>query len=143
MKPNANSLYPQSGVIPFRFEASGIKVMLITSMRRKRWIIPKGLIEEDMTAAESAQMEAFEEAGIKGRIYPDIIGEYQRQKWDGVCEIRVFLLEVKEVFDEWPESSFRKRMWMSSDEAEQLVEEGALKNIFRKLASYIDRARLG
>lgn len=143
MEANGNLIYAQSGVIPFRFEAGEIKVMLITSMRRKRWIIPKGLIEEDMTAAESAELEAFEEAGIRGKIYPEVIGEYQREKRDGVYKIKVFLLEVEEVLDEWLESSFRERKWMSSGEAKQLVEEGALKKIFRELPSYIERAKFG
>ncbi len=140
-EPSQNLIFPQSGVIPYRFEAEGLKVMLITSLRRKRWIIPKGIIEEDMNATESAQAEAFEEAGIKGKIYPEVIGEYQREKWGGVCKIKVFLLEVDRVFDEWPESSLRDRKWLSPEEAEKLVTDPNLKKMLTNLTSYIENAK--
>jgi 8-oxo-dGTP pyrophosphatase MutT (NUDIX family) len=55
-------------VIPYRIRDGKIEVMLITSSTRKRWIIPKGMIEPDMTPQDSAAKEAWEEAGIIGQV---------------------------------------------------------------------------
>jgi 8-oxo-dGTP pyrophosphatase MutT (NUDIX family) len=89
-----------------------LEVLLITSRRRGRWIIPKGLIEPGMSPAESAAMEAFEEAGVRGRIGDQPIEEYSYKKWGGVCGVKVYLLEVDEVFDDWPEADIRRREWI-------------------------------
>ena len=80
--------YEQSGVVPYRWLEGRLEVLLITSLRRGRWIIPKGIVEPDMTPAESAAMEAFEEAGVKGRVGTEPIGEYTVNKWGGVCGVR-------------------------------------------------------
>ena len=82
--------YDQSGVIPYRVENGQIQLMVITSRGRKRWIIPKGVIEKDLSPAESAVKEAFEEAGIRGRVSEIPLGEYQYQKWGGTCTVQVF-----------------------------------------------------
>ena len=44
-----------------------LEVLLITSLNSKRWIIPKGWPEADLTAADSAAREAFE-AGLPMRL---------------------------------------------------------------------------
>jgi 8-oxo-dGTP pyrophosphatase MutT (NUDIX family) len=64
-------LVEQSGVIPYRIENGQIEVMVITSSTGKRWVIPKGLIEPDMTPQDSAAKEAWEEAGLLGKVFPD------------------------------------------------------------------------
>jgi 8-oxo-dGTP pyrophosphatase MutT (NUDIX family) len=107
--------------------------MLITSRRRRRWIIPKGLIEPGMSAAESALSEAFEEAGVTGRIGDQPIDEYHYKKWGGVCGVKVFLLEVDRVLDEWPEFDIRSRQWMPLDDAVAAAEPQALKDVIRTL----------
>ena len=46
-------LYRQSGVIPFRRRGAAIEILLITSRSGKRWVVPKGSVEPDLTPAES------------------------------------------------------------------------------------------
>ena len=122
-------LYNQSGVIPFRRDGDDIKILLITTRHRKRWIIPKGVVEPGLSPQESATEEAFEEAGIRGNIYPDSIGEYQYNKWGGVCTVKVFLFEVMEILDDWPENYIRQRNWVNVTEAVEIIEEPALKEM--------------
>ena len=122
-------LYNQSGIIPFRRDGDDIKILLITTRHRKRWIIPKGVVEPGLSPQESATEEAFEEAGIRGNIYPDAIGEYQYNKWGGVCTVKVFLFEVTEILDDWPESDIRQRRWVSITEAVEIIEKSALKEM--------------
>ncbi len=49
MRTQPDYFYNQSAVIPFRFRRDKLEVLLITSRRRKRWIIPKGIVEQDLT----------------------------------------------------------------------------------------------
>lgn len=121
---NGNSpVYRQSAVVPFRFETGSPKLMIITNVQGKRWIFPKGLVEQDMTAADSALREAYEEAGIEGAVLPGSVGSYTYEKWGGTCEVEVFLMRVENVLDEWPESEWRQRKWVSPDEARTVIDE--------------------
>jgi 8-oxo-dGTP pyrophosphatase MutT (NUDIX family) len=122
-------IYEQSAVVPYRRRAGELEVLLITSIRRGRWIVPKGLVEPDMSPPESAANEAYEEAGVRGRVDPRAIGEYSFSKWGGVCEVQVFLMEVTEVFDHWLESDVRERQWAAAAEALELVEDVALREL--------------
>ena len=135
--------YTQSGVLAYRFnkgkasEQSPLEILLITSRKGKRWVIPKGIVEPGMSPQESAIKEAFEEAGITGRISNEAFGSYTRKKWNGRCNVEVFPLEVTTVFDEWPEADFRQREWLSVEEAASRVREEPLKAILRKLPEKI------
>lgn len=128
-----NYLFNQSGVVPYRIAGNEVEVLLITSRRRKRWIIPKGIVEPDLSPAESAAKEALEEAGVTGILHPDEIGEYAYEKWGGICHVKVFLLQVTQVLDSWEESFLRDRRWLSLPDAIELIEERDLQNILRSI----------
>ena len=125
--------YNQSAVIPYRIIHEEIEVLLITSRRRKHWIIPKGVIDLGSSAGESAAREAYEEAGIKGRLSDSPIGEYQYKKWGGTCTVKVFTLEVQTVLETWPEASTRQRQWLTVKDAAQTVEEPELQRLILKV----------
>lgn len=127
-----NSRYDQSAVIPFRFKKNQIEILLITSLNSGKWIFPKGIIEEDLTAQESAAKEAFEEAGVEGEVLDILIGDYSYNKWGGICHVRVYPFHVKKIFDQWPESGERKRCWILQAEAINLVEKSDLKQLLLK-----------
>ena len=142
MAMRSDTKYLQSAVIPFMFENGVLKVLLIISRSGKRWVIPKGCIEDDLTSLESAVEEAYEEAGIKGRAYKKAIGKYRYRKWGGICHVEVFLFEVNEVLQEWPEASFRQRAWVTVEEAAERVVEKALKSIIRRVPELVNRIRV-
>ena len=75
MEKYSSWFYNQAGVVPFRVEKEKIKIMLITSRKKQRWIFPKGIIDPGYSASETAVNEAFEEAGIKGKIGSKPVGE--------------------------------------------------------------------
>lgn len=137
MNPNPGRVFAQSGVVPYRIKNGNIEVLLITTERGRRWIIPKGLVEDAMTAADSAAKEAWEEAGISGRVSPKLMGTYEYRKWGGICRVEVFLLQVETMFDDWPESRMRKRQWFSLAEAVNRLEEAELKQILGNLPELI------
>ncbi len=135
----SDTKYLQSAVVPFVFKNGMLKVLLISSRSGKRWVIPKGIIEDDLTSLESAVEEAYEEAGIKRQSYKKAIGNYQYPKWDGNCHVEVFLFEVNEVLKEWPEAHFRQRAWVTVEEAAERVDEKALKSIIRRVPELVDK----
>ena len=126
-------LVEQSGVIPYRILDGKIEVMLITSSGGKRWVIPKGLIEPDMTPEDSAAKEAWEEAGVLGQVFPDLMGTYEYYKSGCTCQVDVFLLQVETVVENWPEAYKRKRQWVSIPKAIKRVDEPDLKLILGDL----------
>jgi len=134
-------IFQQSGVIPFCFENGELKILLITTRKSKRWILPKGIIEPKMSPEESAAAEAYEEAGIRGEIYSAQIGEYHYPKWGGTCNVKVFAMEITQIYENWPESNIRKRKWVSINETETLIDNPQLKSIIRELPSFIEYAK--
>lgn len=134
----SSSMYDQSGVIPFWVRKKEIQIMLVTSRSGKRWVIPKGTIESDLSALESAEKEAFEEAGVLGKAHARAIGKYQYNKWGGTCTVEVFLLEVKKVLQEWPESQLRQREWLKVEGAIRRVDEKTLKKIIRRVPKLLN-----
>ena len=126
-------VYAQSAVVPFRRVEGALEVLLITSRSRKRWLVPKGLLEPDMTPAESAAKEALEEAGVRGRTNEASIGEFSYKKWGGRCVVEVFPMEVTEELDDWDEKDERERRWVTLDEAVELVDRKGLRRILRGL----------
>ena len=64
MVPSPESIYRQSGAVPFRIRDGAIEVLLITSQTSGHWIIPKGIVEPELSSAASAAQEAYEEAGV-------------------------------------------------------------------------------
>lgn len=56
------------GVIPYRFlEEGGVEVLLITT-KSKSWGLPKGNMIRRLGPTRTAMVEAYEEAGIAGKV---------------------------------------------------------------------------
>ncbi len=126
-------IYRQSAVLPYRREADEVQVLLVTSRKGKRWVLPKGIVEPGLTAAESAAKEAQEEAGVQGTVTKDSLGKYRYKKWGGTCRVEVYPMEVTGEVNDWPESETRKREWMSLADAAKRIDQKDLKKILRRL----------
>jgi 8-oxo-dGTP pyrophosphatase MutT (NUDIX family) len=131
-------LIEQSGVIPYRFKDGKLEVLLITSRRQKRWVIPKGLVPWRMTARDSAAREAWEEAGVWGTITPRPLDCYESQKWGRPSQVEVYLLAVEHILDIWPEVNFRRRKWFKLAKAIKRVKNIELKALLAKLPTVVD-----
>ena len=122
----------QFGALPYRFSDGRAEILLITSRTRRRWIIPKGNPMKERSAAEAAEIEAYEEAGVRGEITPEAFGSYAH----GVSSrrtVEVFLLRVEKVLDEYPEAHQRQRRWFSPQEAADRVYEEDLKELLLRI----------
>jgi 8-oxo-dGTP pyrophosphatase MutT (NUDIX family) len=125
--------FNQSGVIPYRKKDNGLEILLITSVKKKKWIIPKGYIEFNLSPFESAKKEAFEEAGVKGANETFEIGTFRLIKDIGTCIIKVYSMEVVEELDDYPEKQLRKRKWFSVSEAIENISIPQLSEMFLNL----------
>ena len=68
---------PQVAALPVRRKGDGdIEVLLITSRKTNRWIIPKGWPMKGKKRHEAAAQEALEEAGISGHVHKKPLGSY-------------------------------------------------------------------
>jgi 8-oxo-dGTP pyrophosphatase MutT (NUDIX family) len=114
----------QYGALPYRFNESGsVEVLLITSRKTKRWIIPKGWPIKGLKPSKAAAREAYEEAGVRGRIARRAFGHYVYEKRleDSIitipCQVQVFLLTVERQSKDWPELKQRMARWFPAAEA--------------------------
>ena len=57
-----------------------MEVMLVTSRGSRRWIIPKGWPKRGILPHDMAAKEAFEEAGVIGKVSERSIGSYPYDK---------------------------------------------------------------
>jgi 8-oxo-dGTP pyrophosphatase MutT (NUDIX family) len=126
--------FDQSGVIPYRKKNGKIEVLLVTSIRRRKWIIPKGFIEYNMSPFQSAKKEAFEEAGVRGSNSTKILGSYTVRKNGSELLTKIYTMRVTRVFKDYPEKNLRKRKWLSVYDAAKKVEIDELATIIRRLA---------
>jgi phosphohistidine phosphatase len=132
MQTRPDYYYRQSAVIPYRQGPSGLEVLLITTRKKRRWIVPKGIVGPDLSPAASAAKEAHEEAGIQGHVLPDPIGTYEYEKWGGMCVVEVYAMAVERVLERWAED-FRGREWVDLPESVRRVREPALKRMIEEL----------
>ena len=131
--PGKRVHFDQSGVIPYRKKNGKTEVLLVTSIRRKKWIIPKGFIEYNMSPFQSAKKEAFEEAGVRGSNTTKILGSYTVRKNGSELLTKIYSMKVTRVFKDYPEKNLRKRKWYSVYDAAKKVEIDELATIIRRL----------
>jgi len=138
----SNEVFRQCAALPFRSSDSGTEVMLVTSRRTRRWIIPKGSPIAPELPHASAGREAFEEAGLVGTVGRNSIGTYfYQQRLRGgpavTYEVLVFPLEVVRQENDWLEREERELRWFSPDDAANAVQEPALREIILNIRSLL------
>ena len=114
------------------------KVLVISSLDTGRWIIPQGWPMAGRTLAGAAMQEAWEEAGVKGRLRPEPIGSftYAKRSKTGLprdTEVQVFVIDVTAMAGEFPEKGQRAREFVSPQEAARRVAEPGLKALLQQL----------
>jgi 8-oxo-dGTP pyrophosphatase MutT (NUDIX family) len=107
----------QYAALPYRANGkSRLEVMLDTSRGTRRWIIPKGWPKPGLSAHATAAREAFEEAGVVGKVRKRSIGSFPYVKVlprgaTASCRVQVFPLRVTRQYKKWPEKRERKIVW--------------------------------
>lgn len=132
----------QFAALPWRMHGQTLQILLITSRRTHRWIIPKGWPMTKCRPATTAAREAAEEAGVSGEMGRRAIGHFRYQKLlrDGdelSCRVEVFPLKVTHERQDWDEMNVRQRKWFTAREAVAMVMEAELKAVIRRFVAQI------
>jgi len=120
-------------VIPYRVTGGNLELLMVTSMKKHKWIFPKGYIEFNLSAFESAKKEAYEEAGVVGENETVELGSFRSKKKNEIALMKVFSMEVTKELRDYPEKTLRKRKWFTVQELNTVIENQDLKNFVAKL----------
>jgi 8-oxo-dGTP pyrophosphatase MutT (NUDIX family) len=136
----------QVAAICYRIRKRGIEFLLVQT-RGGRWIFPKGGVEPGLTRAQSAALEAFEEAGVHGRMEEIPFTSYFRRKSDlgksgevsaSEFAVTAHLCEVSRL--EEPQESNRNPTWFSAEKAKQQLVKDRVPGFGIELTNVVDRA---
>ncbi|XP_062223223.1 nudix hydrolase 12, mitochondrial-like isoform X2 [Phragmites australis] len=105
-----------------------VEVLMISTPNRTDMVFPKGGWEDDEDVYQAASREAMEEAGVKGIINRAALGHWVFKSKSsqnsnsprGACKGYIFVMEVTEELESWPEQATHSRRWVSPGEAYQL-----------------------
>lgn len=136
-KPQPTRL--QYGALPYRIlDDATVEVLLVTSRATKQWIIPKGWPIKGLKPGKAAAREAYEEAGVRGRV-GHALGNYIYDKHNRTrqastpCKVHVFPLVVTRQSRDWPEAKEREAQWCSVSEAASRVGNEGLRALILRL----------
>jgi 8-oxo-dGTP pyrophosphatase MutT (NUDIX family) len=133
----------QVAAVCYRVGDGGIEFLLVQT-RGGRWIFPKGGVESGLTHAQAAALEAFEEAGVHGRMEEASFARYSRSKRGDKPNsaprsgINAHLCEVLRLGP--PQESKRNPTWFSAEKAKRRLRENRAPDYGAELARVVDRA---
>jgi 8-oxo-dGTP pyrophosphatase MutT (NUDIX family) len=129
----------QSAALPYRVSAGRVQVLLVTSRRSGRWIIPKGHVERGLSPNHSAAKEAMEEAGVVGHVGRSPVGRYAYHKRGLGHHVEVYDLRVRRELSDWPERGQRRREWVGVNAAVRRVGNEELRGVIAGLPGRVGR----
>lgn len=130
----------QVAAVCYRIGRRGVEFLLVQT-RGGRWIFPKGGVEPGLTHAQSAALEALEEAGAHGRIEEIPFARYfRRVQGTGVSDASTaaFLCEVRR--REAPHEANRNPTWFCAGKAKERLRRDRPHDFGEELARVVDRA---
>src|SRR5215469_4436810 len=133
----------QVAAVCYRIRNRKIEFLLVQT-RGGRWTFPKGGTEAGLTPAQAAALEAFEEAGVHGRIEEACFARYVRQKRSSrgsTARDVVVSAHLGEVL--WlgpPEESGRNPSWFPSEKTKRRLREDRDGSDGEEFARVVDRA---
>ena len=132
--PNGATPTDQIAALPYRIDPDDeVRVLLITSRRTRRWVVPKGNPMFGLDPHVAAAQEAWEEAGVRGIPCPAALGTFRYRKRRRLGEVTatvaLYPLSVVEQHDNYPERGQRQLGWFTLAEAEAVVDDTELQQL--------------
>ena len=126
----------QNGALCWRERNGRRQILLITSRRTGRWVIPKGWPQNGEAPEDAALREAVEEAGVSGKLYPVCLGVFDYVKHPDLedalpCVVAVYPVKVRRLLPDWEERAERRRKWFSPKKAAAEVGERELARLIK------------
>lgn len=137
-KRKTGEMRSQIAAMPVRRAADGsTEILLVTSRTTRRWIVPKGWPMKGIKDRDAAAQEAYEEAGVIGRVSEKPAGRYTYWKrmndHFALCEVKLYLLEVEQQLGDFREQHQRDLHWFKLADAADIVDDPELSTAIRKL----------
>jgi 8-oxo-dGTP pyrophosphatase MutT (NUDIX family) len=143
----------QVAAVCYRLRNGSIEFLLVRTRNSGRWTFPKGSAEPGLTHAQAAALEAFEEAGVHGRIEEASFARYicrkrgaaskraersseKRSSKKGLA-VHAHLCLVLRLGK--PKETNRNRTWFSAEDAKKHLREGR-ESDGREFVQVVDRA---
>jgi 8-oxo-dGTP pyrophosphatase MutT (NUDIX family) len=138
----------QVAAVCYRFRHGAVEFLLVrTRGNGRRWTFPKGSAEPGLTHAQAAALEAFEEAGVHGRIEEASFTRYFRSRGNArnsrkyrekEFAVGAHLCEVLRL--RAPKEASRHRTWFSVEETKQRLREGRKDSEGNEFVRVVGRA---
>ncbi|MHC2337668.1 NUDIX hydrolase [Bradyrhizobium sp. USDA 4454] len=127
----------QFAALPFRRRNAELCILLITTRGKQRWSVPKGWPKRG-EPQRTAEIEAFEEAGVLGKANGKAIGRYSHNSRKGkrriACDVLLFPMKVRAQKPRWPEHGQRDTKWLPVKQAAALVHKPELSRLIARFA---------
>ena len=141
----------QVAAVCYRVRSSGIEFLLVRT-NSGHWTFPKGNAEPGLTHAQAAALEAYEEAGVHGRMEEASFARYVRRRRGDMrnstrsaersaekeLTIQAHLCEVLRL--DPPQERDRNPTWFSAEKAKRRLREDRTPDFGAELARVVDRA---
>jgi 8-oxo-dGTP pyrophosphatase MutT (NUDIX family) len=129
----------QVAAVCYRIRKRRLEFLLVRT-RKGRWTFPKGGVIHGLTHAQSAALEAFEEAGVHGRIEETSFSSYTLRKRGDPSEAvtHAYLCEVLRL--ETPQEANRTPTWFPPQQTQACLRERRPSDDAGALARVVDRA---
>ena len=140
----------QVAAVCYRIRGGEIEFLLVRT-NSGHWTFPKGKAEPGLTHAQAAALEAFEEAGVHGRMEEASFARYVRRKGGGMrgaaradrsaekeIVVQAHLCEVSRL--DAPQEQGRNPTWFSAKKAKRRLCEDRTADFASELARLVDRA---
>lgn len=134
----------QVAAVCYRIGGKGIEFLLVQT-RKGRWTFPKGGVEPRLTNAQTAALEAFEEAGVHGRMEEESFARYMRRRRSGLqrsaateIAVHAHLCEVSRL--DPPQEARRNPTWFSPEKAKQRLQQDRAPDYGAEFARVVDCA---
>jgi 8-oxo-dGTP pyrophosphatase MutT (NUDIX family) len=134
--------FKQFAALPYRMRDADLEILLITTRKKRRWSVPKGWPIKRRAPHQTAATEAYEEAGVYGKIGKSRIGQFKKRRLRKnrpvLCDVQIFPLEVKGQQGNWPEKNQRTRIWIAPRKAVKLVRKAGLRRAIQTVEASVD-----
>jgi 8-oxo-dGTP pyrophosphatase MutT (NUDIX family) len=138
----------QVAAVCYRVRGGEIEFLLVRT-GKGLWIFPKGNAEPGLTHAQAAALEAFEEAGVHGRMEEASFTRYgRRRRGEGRTSsgrsgekepaVNAFLCEVLRLVP--PQELDRNPTWFPAEKAKRRLRQDRSPEFGAELARVLDRA---
>src|SRR5579863_7107236 len=136
----------QVAAVCYRVRGSGIEFLLVQT-RGGHWIFPKGSAEPGLTNAQAAALEAFEEAGVHGRMEEASFARYVRRGRRGDDPgdsgavdqtVKAYLCEV--LWLDPPQELDRRPTWFTAEKAKRRLRDDRAAHYAAELARVVESA---